>query len=369
MQFPHPVRLLPLAVMLGFNFLLQFYISSHSPLLHSVFCVVIILSSFWYGLAGGLVSSIICSAIYAPDIILSDRISFELFGHFSEIIMFLIIGTLTGILAEKLKREKEYHRKASEKLREFLDQLRIQSERLSQIQDQLRHAERMSILGEISASIAHEIRGPVANLKGAADILMNELQLDDEAEQFLRIIIKEAERLARIADVILKSAKYVPGDIKLCDINELVASSLALTEQKAKRSGISVRFDRGDIPAVYGDPDSLRQVFVNIIDNAIDAMRNGGILEINTSLVKSEDGRGSVEITFSDNGEGLDDESLKKIFQPFFTTKPYGTGLGLSISRRIVERHGGMISVESERGKGSVFRVKLPLDGDQPGYM
>ncbi len=327
-------------------------ISSHSPLSHSLFCIFIILSSFWFRLKGGLVSSVIASIFYAPRLLFIRSMNTpEVLSQFAEILMFLAIGTLTGTLSERLESEKE--------------QLRIQSERISQIQSQLRHAERLSILGEISASIAHEIRGPLANVKGAAEILMKEYPSGGDGREFLDILLKEVERLGRVTDAILKSAKPALGNFKNCDINELVGSSLYLTALKARKSGISVRFNRGDLPEILADADSLRQVFINIIENAIDAMEGGGSLTVNTSLNESRDGHKFIEITFSDTGEGIDKESIKKIFQPFFTTKTHGTGLGLAISRRIVEKHGGMITVESEKGKGSTFRVIIPVDGNK----
>ncbi len=324
----------------------------HSPFSHSLFCIFIILSSFWFGLKGGLVSSVIASIFYAPRLLFINSLDTpEVLGQFAEILMFLVIGTITGILAERLESEKE--------------QLRVQSERISQIQSQLRHAERLSILGEISASIAHEIRGPLANVKGAAEILMKEYPSGGDGREFLDILLKEVERLGRVTDAILKSAKSPVGDFKTCDINDLVNSSLYFTAPKAKRNDISVRFNRGNIPEILADADSLRQVFINIIENAIDAMEGGGSLNVNTSLNESGDGRKFIEITFSDTGKGIDNDKIKKIFQPFFTTKAHGTGLGLAISRRIVEKHGGMITVESEKEKGSIFRVIIPVDGNK----
>jgi len=205
--------------------------------------------------------------------------------------------------------------------------------------------------------MAHEIRNPLGAIKGAAEILKDDYRPGDARYEFIQILLKETDRLNHIVQEFLGFAKPKQPDFQQADLNEAIESVLTLTAQEAKKAGVTVekRLD----PAIGKralDPGLLRQAFLNLVLNAIQAMDSGGVLTIRSRLH-----RDAVEITIADTGAGIGEENRKKLFSPFFTTKKNGTGLGLAITYRIIENHRGTIHVASEPGKGTTFTVQLPI--------
>jgi signal transduction histidine kinase len=205
--------------------------------------------------------------------------------------------------------------------------------------------------------MAHEIRNPLGAIKGAVEILKDDYGPEDARYEFIQILLKETDRLNHIVQEFLGFARPKQPDFQQADLNEAIESVLTLTAQEAKKAGVKVekRLD----PAIGKrglDVSLLRQAFLNLVLNAIQAMEGGGVLTIGSRLQGD-----AVEITISDTGAGISEENRKKLFSPFFTTKKNGTGLGLAITYRIIENHRGTIHVASEPGKGTTFRVKLPI--------
>jgi two-component system sensor histidine kinase HydH len=247
---------------------------------------------------------------------------------------------------EALRRLDESHRK-----------LREQTDILFQTEEQLRRADRLSALGELSAGMAHEIRNPLGAIKGAVEILKDDYSPDEAKYEFIGILIKETDRLNRIVQEFLGFARPKIPEFQPADVNEAIESVLTLTAQESRKAGVMVekRLDPS-IGKRSIDAGMLKQAFLNLILNAIQAMPNGGILTIESSL------QGRVLIVkISDTGTGIPEENRKKLFSPFFTTKKSGTGLGLAITYRIIENHRGTIDVASEPGKGTTFTVKIPV--------
>ncbi len=242
----------------------------------------------------------------------------------------------------------------------------------SQVYERVKERDRLAAIGEMAAGLAHEIRNPLGAIKGAAQLIIGpdgEPIQPTEATEFLAIIVEEVDRLNNVVTQFLDYARLEKvdqvqhGEI---DLNEVVRKTgqLIRSNEDVANIDVQVRLDEL-LPPVAGDPEQLRQVFLNLGLNALHAMPGGGTLEIiTTRRRRSRLGYGSfAEVRFRDDGVGIPRDKLKKLFIPFFTTKEHGTGLGLAISQRIVSQHGGTIEVRSNPGKGSTFSVFLPALG------
>jgi signal transduction histidine kinase len=237
----------------------------------------------------------------------------------------------------------------------------------SQAYERVKERDRLAALGEMAAGLAHEIRNPLGAIKGAAQLLVTGDGSGASAEntEFLNIIIEEANRLNNVVTRFLDYARAerpnAEGEDKV-DLNQIVRKTVSLL-QGEQLKGVELRVRADDqLPMVAGDPESLLQVFLNLGQNALQAMPDGGTLEIlTTRRRRSRLGYGQFcEIRFRDTGIGIPRDRLKKLFIPFYTTKSKGTGLGLAISHRIINQHGGTIEVRSTLGQGSTFSVFLP---------
>jgi signal transduction histidine kinase len=240
----------------------------------------------------------------------------------------------------------------------------------SQQYERVKERERLAALGEMAAGLAHEIRNPLGAIKGAAQLLIGPdgkpAAQGPETGEFLDIIVEEVNRLNNVVTRFLdyaRAEKPEPHRTARVDVNAVVRKTAQLLAgtKEAKNVSIDVRLD-DLLPPVAGDSDALVQVFLNLGQNAMQAMPEGGTLEIlTTRRRRSRLGYGQfAEVRFRDTGVGIARDKLKKLFIPFFTTKSRGTGLGLAISQRIVAQHGGTIEVRSTPGQGSTFSVFLP---------
>jgi hypothetical protein len=238
-------------------------------------------------------------------------------------------------------------------------------------QHRLDRAERLATLGEVTASLAHEIKNPLAGIAGAVQVMADELPDSDPRKEIMHEILTQVHRLDRTAQDLLAFARPGKPDVEPCDIHQVLDRVLILLAEnpEAKQMRV-VRTYQSDIPCIYADGKQLRQVFLNLILNAVQAMPARGQITLHTALhngsgMEENEHRGQapmVEVAVSDTGPGIPSTVLKDIFTPFVTTKRRGTGLGLSVSRRIVEDHGGWITAESPPGQGATFRVFLPLE-------
>ena len=229
-------------------------------------------------------------------------------------------------------------------------------------QQQIMKSERLASLGTLAAGVAHEINNPLGTISMYSQMTFDELAEDNEScRENLAIVIKQTDKAARIVKNLLEFARQSEPEMRMLDINEVLKQSIAITAHAAELRNIKMAINlNSEIPGIEGDSDKLQQVFINMIINAIHAMPDGGELTIAARPVK--DGN-FVEIEISDTGCGIPEENIKKLFDPFFSTKETGegTGLGLSVSLGIVERHGGSIDVRSKVNEGSAFTIKLPV--------
>jgi two-component system sensor histidine kinase PilS (NtrC family) len=225
------------------------------------------------------------------------------------------------------------------------------------LEAELRLKDRMAAVGELSAGIAHEIRNPLAAIAGSVQVLKKSTALNPQEQRLMSIILKESERLNKsIADFLrfVKPQEKRPAEF---DIAASLAETLDLLRNSPELTPAHTIEDEIVPPSytIVGDSDQIRQVFWNIARNAVQAMPNGGTLRVTTAATSDH-----YDITFSDNGRGMNDADQRRLFQPFRTNFPTGTGLGMAMSYRIVQEHGGRIEVTSHEGAGTSITVSLP---------
>jgi two-component system, NtrC family, sensor histidine kinase HydH len=250
----------------------------------------------------------------------------------------------------------------------------------SRVYAQMKERDRLAVLGQMAAGLAHEIRNPLGAIKGAAQLLADPspdaVQMDPASREFIGIILEEVDRLDRVVGSVLDLARTNQTTVVPTDVNAVVRRTLQVlsAEPGSDDLNVSVTLDPA-LPRVAIDPEQLRQVLMNLLRNAAQAMGGQGKVTVSSRV---RFGRGTrsggpaegepfVEINVADNGPGISQKVLENIFMPFFTTKDKGTGLGLAISQRIVQGAGGRIDVRSYEGKGSTFAVILPAAMDALG--
>lgn len=233
--------------------------------------------------------------------------------------------------------------------------------------DELIRAERLMLLGELAAGIAHEVRNPLEAIKGAAQVIEGTSGGDPAVVKFTRIIKDEVTDLDRFLEGFLGLARPAPLRLEAVAASALADEALVLLEPLCGERGITlVRELAEDLPPVTGDPYQLKQVLINLCLNAVQAMPDGGTLTVATRPSPT-DGQEGIALVVRDTGPGVAESVRQRIFEPFVTTKVGGSGLGLAVSRSIVERHGGRIGLTSEEGRGATFTVWLPTPrGTEP---
>lgn len=358
------VLILLVGVITALHYLTATQMTQFHDIYRRLYYIPIVLGGLWFSLRGGLGVSIAVSVLFAPHVVFQ-------WGHhptaqpeqYLEILLYNFIGVLTGFLTERERIQKVRYQKAAERLEESYGKLRHQADMILEIEDQLRRADRLSALGELSAGMAHEIRNPLGSIRGTAEILQDGIDPSDKRYEFTRILIREVDRLNRVVQDFLNFAKPAQVRRDSFDVAKAIQEVLDLTRRQFVKEGVEVRFVPGDVPPVPGDREQLKQAFLNLTLNALQAMPRGGCLTITTFADPER-----VRIAFTDNGVGIAPQDQEKIFNPFFTTRQEGTGLGLAITHRIVQGHGGRIDVESRVGEGTTFSILLPVNDQESGF-
>ncbi len=230
---------------------------------------------------------------------------------------------------------------------------------LDEREQRLIRSERLAAVGKIAAQITHEVRNPLSSIGLNAEML--EEETSGEARKLARAIVKEVDRLTEITEEYLRFARLPRPKLEREDLGELLKSLVAFMHQELEGRGVTVDARIEPSLPIAADEHQLRQALLNLLRNAVEAMRDGGRLTITAALVAPNDGGDvrSVELTIADTGEGIAPDHLAKIFDPFFSTKEGGTGLGLALTQQIIVEHGGRIDVRSEPGRGTTFIVRL----------
>lgn len=224
-----------------------------------------------------------------------------------------------------------------------------------QMEEKLRKSDALSVIGELAAGIAHEIRNPMTALKGFVQLLEGNMQNGNR--MYFDVINTELERIESIINEFLILAKPQAIKFERKDIVKIVKETVELLRPHAVLHNIQIRFMiNSEIPHIYCESNQLKKVFINLIKNAIEVMQSGGLITIGIGMTTQQ----YVHIYIEDQGGGIPSEELNKLGKPFFTTKEKGTGLGLMVSYRIIEEHHGCVKVESIPGKGTTFHIYLP---------
>jgi two-component system sensor histidine kinase PilS (NtrC family) len=229
------------------------------------------------------------------------------------------------------------------------------------MEEDLRRKEKLAAIGEMAAGLAHEIRNPLASLYGSIQLLQGEVPLEGTQERLMAIVLKESERLdALITDFLLFAFPHV-GEREPILLRELVEETLEIFKKGPHfQDGYRIKLQVDRTVRIHGNRRQIQQILWNLLLNAAQAMPGGGEIRIEAERTRERKDQTSVSWRVRDNGRGISEENLRKVFDPFYTSRQGGTGLGLAIVHRIVENHGGRVHVQSESGKGTVFEIELP---------
>ncbi len=232
-----------------------------------------------------------------------------------------------------------------------------------QLTDKLVQADKLVLLGQLTASVAHEIRNPLAAVNLNLQIIQRKIPTESPEINFVKTALQGVERINRIVEVTLNFSRSSSPDIQFVNFNKLIPATMELFTSAIKRKKIDFILNlEEELPTVYADYKQMQQVLINLIKNAADAINKQGLITIKTYSYKTSEKKDdySVVVAISDTGSGIAPEDLPKIFNPFFTRKEEGTGLGLPITQRILHQYRGSIDVESVLGQGTTFYIKLP---------
>ncbi len=344
--------------------LLHFFTPGDMAIYHAVYRRLsyfpIVLGALWFGLRGGIFFGFLSSVAFIPHLLLylgeDPRIYMN---ELLEVALYMAVGTVTGFIASREARLRDRYRQLSEELEVAYDRLHRESAVLLEIEAQLGASQKMSALGELSASLAHEIKNPLSSIRGTAEILLDEFPVGHPKREFGEFLLKEVDRLNVTVNEILRYSRgqVLSGNDEPDEpLGGVIRRVGRLVESHLRKKELALELA---LPVEVGNCQvnggKLSQVFLNILLNAIDVMPRLGRIKVTAGW--EADG---VWVKIDDNGPGVPAELRDKIFKPFVSGKEHGTGLGLSISAKIVESYGGSIDlVESELG-GACFLVRLP---------
>lgn len=358
------LRLTILAVLIVAISALHYLTTTDHAHIHDIYrrlyFIPVILGGIWFGLRGGFGTALLVSVAYAPHVLFQwGRIPVNHPEQYLEVLLYNVVGVITGLLSSREHNQRLRAEKTAERLADSYAKLREQADMIIEIEDQLRRADRLTALGELSAGMAHEIRNPLGSIRGTAEILRDAFAPDDKYAEFTVILMKEVDRLNHVLEDFLRFVRPEPSEKQKFSPAEALREVLQLVEVQARKAGVQVVTEIPELPQVQGDGGQLKQVFLNLILNAVQAMTAGGRLRVD-----AEQCGPWVVCRFADNGPGIANENLERIFNPFFTTKQEGSGLGLAIAHRIVDSVAGQLLVESQAGEGTTFTLKLRVAGN-----
>ena len=230
--------------------------------------------------------------------------------------------------------------------------------------DKMVQADKLVLLGQLSAGVAHEIRNPLAAINLNLQLMKRNTGKEDKNFNYIKNAMSGAERISRIVELTLNFSRPATPKVEKVNLNQIIPNSLDMVKPIIKRKDIKLKIRlQEDLPETVADAKQIQQVFINLLTNASDAIDGSGEIRINTyTEIGNKANEGSyVVASIEDTGSGIQPEDLQKIFNPFFTRKTEGTGLGLPITQRILHQHNGVIDVESNANEGTCFYVKLPL--------
>ncbi len=331
--------IIALTVAIHYGWVLEYFFG-HSMWVHSIhgrFCYVpIVIGAAWFGLRGGLVCASSISLLILPYLLGSGAHMGSLSDELVEVFFYFAIGGLVGALVDrenKVKRQQE------------------------NTQLELERSYHLSLVGQMAASVAHEIKNPLASIKGASEILIDDQTSPADKREFQGIVSKEIKRIDSTVEEFLQFAR--PKEVKRAKLDLSAALQHSVRQIAPQIAVQGVKLAEWIEPDLFimGDQEKIHQVAINLILNAAQASATGSTVGV---LLRKLPG-GWVELLVRDQGRGIEAKELGRVFEPFFTTKSSGTGLGLAIVKSIVEAHAGTIEMSSQVGKGTQVQIKLPL--------
>jgi len=319
----------------------------------------ITIGAILFGIRGGVVLAVLSCLAFVPHLYMFwARGPQAYYSELSEILFYLAAGIVIGLISSRENKLQEKYKTLSEKLARSYKRLYEQASKLVEAEKQLGKSQKLSLLGHVSASLAHEIKNPLASIKGAAEILADEVPKNHPKYEFIEIMRMEISRLNHSVDDVLKYCRGLQQHDKVTKepVEKIINRVVLLLEAGLKEKSIQVSIQvEPDENRFVTDEAAMIQILMNIMINAIDAVDKKGKIMI--ELGKHAKG---CLIRISDDGPGIDENLTKKVFQSFVTFKEEGTGLGLSISKRIVESLGGEIYIEKSTLGGAAFSILLP---------
>lgn len=344
--------------------LLHFFTPGHLFFFHDTYRRLsyfpIAIGAILFGVRGGLALAVLTSIGFIPHLILYFGYGPESYlSELTEIVLYLMAGAVIGVIAGRESKLREKYKLLSEKLERSYRHLHKETRLLLEVEEQLSASQRMSALGQLSASLAHEIKNPLSSIRGTAEILRDEFPENHDKREFVDILLSEVSRLNASVEQVLQYSRGQQagnGGVVKEPLSSVIVKVVNLIRGHIK--GKMVTLSVGDLTPVseyHVDGNKLSQVFLNILLNAVDSIENQGDIKIEAG--KSDAG---VRVSISDNGKGIPEEIRGKIFDPFFSRKEEGTGLGLSISQKIIASYNGRIDVSPSESGGACFKVFLP---------
>ncbi|HCA57115.1 MAG TPA: hypothetical protein DEP46_03920 [Blastocatellia bacterium] len=321
-----------------------------------IYYLPIIAAALIFGLRGGLAASLFTTIVYSPHIYMHWQ-----HGHFdyainqyAEIVIFNLVGGIMGALGDRLRKSRERAERNAEEKRKAYEELQSTFQQLLQ-------AEKLTSLGELSAGIVHEVRNPLASIRGAIEILEDELKVDSPRREFVGLAKGEIDRLDRLVGEFLRFARPNEPSKMPTNPNDIVNAIADLIENQASSQSVDVVRDlQTDLSLILVDAEQIKQVVLNLAINGLQAMSHLNVAN-KTLLFKTFELGDNFVIEVEDTGAGIDEENLSKIFDPFYTTKDKGIGLGLSIAHKIATQHGGHLMAKRSSSV-TTFVLTIPID-------
>lgn len=359
---PYTIPLLLVVVCIG---LLHTFTPSNQIFLHDFYRRIsylpIVIAAILYGIKGGVLMAAGTAIAFIPHLRHFYHLGATAYlSELPEILLYFAAGIVTGAMAAKEKRLRIKYQNLALQLKRSYKKLHNQTATLVEAEEQLHASQKLSALGQLSASLAHEVKNPLAGIRGAAEILADDFPADHPKHEFATILLKETNRLSNTVEEVLRYSKrqHPTGNApRLESLPRVLERVSTLLDNSFRSKNVKLYLKLSDdAEDIFIDGDKMSQVFINLLLNSCEALEPKQ--QITVSVQESDN---QIEILFQDNGPGVPKDVQSKIFDPFYTTREEGTGLGLAISSRIVESYGGSIRLENQgHDQGALFIVTLP---------
>jgi signal transduction histidine kinase len=341
---------------LGLGYLIIFHSSGITSSYYWILLIPVVSAAATLGVGGTVLFTVLACATYLSFLL---RVDWELYrldpDQVAELSLRLISLAVIGFLTQRLA---EANRMEALRAQAAADQLAEANRNLQEAEAVARRSERLAALGQLSAGLAHELRNPLGTMRASAEMLRSSLPAGNEvAAELAGFISSEVDRINSLVTRFLDFARPLEVRLEPAELSEVIDRAIAQLERDSPRRVTVYKNYSPDVPLFPFDAELIERVVYNLLLNAAQATQPGGAVTVKTRPVD-----GDVEVSVIDRGAGIHPDHLENIFNPFFTTKKEGAGLGLSVVSKIVDLHGGRITVESEPGKGSVFRLFLPCE-------